>query len=304
MLLQYYLEQLKEEEILLFLRKYLASPSLKRLQKIGYFCGMDYASKEIYNFKEKITRYDHSLTTALLTNRLTKDKTSTIAGLIHDIATPCFAHVIDYMNGDYERQESTEEYTEEIIAKDTYFRTCLKEDQIPLSQVIDFKKYPIVDNERPKLCADRLDGVILTGIGWTKDITKEDIRKILQDLTLFQNEENELEMGFQTREIAERVLEVSEKIDRYCHTKEDDYMMNLLAFLTKYAIEKEYIHYKDLYEYTEEDLLKLLKGIKDNYLQEMIYEFEHKKIEDIEDQTLPKAKVRKLNPLVNGKRIR
>ena len=35
---------------------------------------------------------------------------------------------------------------------------------------VDFKKHSIVDIDRPKLCADRLDGVILTGLFWTKGI--------------------------------------------------------------------------------------------------------------------------------------
>ena len=37
-----------------FLNKYLKVSSLTRLKGIGYFCGMDYASKNIYNFKENI----------------------------------------------------------------------------------------------------------------------------------------------------------------------------------------------------------------------------------------------------------
>ena len=48
-----------------FLDKYLNTPSLLRLKNVGYFCGMDYASKEIYSFDEYISRYDHSLTVAL-----------------------------------------------------------------------------------------------------------------------------------------------------------------------------------------------------------------------------------------------
>lgn len=136
-----------------------------RLKKVGYFCGMDYASKDIYNFREKISRYDHSLTVSLLVYKLTKDKIMTLAGLFHDIATPCFSHVIGYMNQDYEIQESTEEYTEEILRKDNYLQKCLKEDNIDIDDIIDFKKYTIVDNDRPKVCADRIDGVILTGIG-------------------------------------------------------------------------------------------------------------------------------------------
>ena len=84
-----------------FLYKYLDLDIIKRLKNIGYFCGMDYASKDIYNFKYNISRYDHSITTALLTYRFTKSKEETIAALFHDISTPCFSHVIDYMNKDY-----------------------------------------------------------------------------------------------------------------------------------------------------------------------------------------------------------
>ena len=58
-----YLEML--EPIPSFLEKYLNVPSLVRLKNIGYFCGMDYASKDIYDFKEDISRFDHSLTVAL-----------------------------------------------------------------------------------------------------------------------------------------------------------------------------------------------------------------------------------------------
>ena len=179
-LLEFYLETLEYNEKPEFINKYLNTPSLNRLKKVGYFCGMDYASKHIYNFKEHITRYDHSLTVALLTWKCTKDKKATLAGLFHDIATPCFSHVIDYMNKDYENQESTEEYTEDILKKDTYLSKCLKEDNIKLEDIIKFKQYNIVDNNRPKVCADRLDGVILTGISWTKNIDYKDIKNIVK----------------------------------------------------------------------------------------------------------------------------
>ena len=154
-----------------FINKYLETPSLLRLKKVSYLCGMDYASKDIYNFKEPLSRYDHSLSVALLTWKLTHNQKATIAGLFHDVATPCFSHVIDYMNKDYANQESTEEFTEKIIKDDKYLLKCLKKDRVNVDDITDFKKYSIVDNKRPKLCADRIDGVILTAIGWTKNIT-------------------------------------------------------------------------------------------------------------------------------------
>ena len=237
-MLKHYLQELNYQNIPPFLTKYLFCPTLERLKKVGYFCGMDYASKEIYDFSEYISRFDHSLTVALLTYNLTKDKTQTLAALFHDCATPCFSHVIDYMNGDFANQETTEEYTEIILREDLILNQLLKEDNITIEEITDFKKYPIVDNHRPKVCADRIDGVILTGIGWTKNITKNDITNIIQDLTIFKNEDNIDEISFQTKEIAQKVLEISESIDIYCHSNEDNYMMMLLAKIAKLSIEK------------------------------------------------------------------
>lgn len=304
MLVQYYLEKLDYKNIPTFLQKYLECPSIKRLQKVGYFCGMDYASKHIYEFSEYITRYDHSLSVALLTYKFTKDKKTTIAGLIHDIATPCFSHVIDYMNEDYENQESTEEYTEQIIKEDKELIHCLQEDKIDIDEITNFKNYSVVDNERPKLCADRIDGVILTGIGWTKNITKEDIDNIVDDLTLFINEDNEKELGFTKESVVKKVVEVSKSIDIYCHSNEDNYMMQLLAKITKLAITNKYITYDDLYRLTEEDLLKIFKRKRNIEFKNLLKQFETITLEEIPEVKLEKVKIRKLNPLLNNMRYK
>ena len=297
-----YLKLLKVKDIPEFINKYLDVPSLKRLKNIGYFCGMDYASKDIYDFSEYISRYDHSLTVSLLVYKLTKNKTATLAGLFHDIATPCFSHVIDYMNKDYENQESTEEYTERILRRDKYLQKCLEEDNIAIDDIIDFKRYTIVDNERPKVCADRIDGVILTGIGWTKNIDDKDIKQIVDDLDIFKNEENEDEIGFNTESVATKVLEVSKSIDIYCHSKEDNYMMELLAKITKLSIDKKYISYDDLYWYNEEEIFFLWKGKQDKEFLELIDKFENIKKSDIVMLDIPNIKIRNLNPIINGKR--
>ena len=304
MYLQFYLKELGYPNFPNFLVKYLKAPSLLRLKKVGYFCGMDYASKNIYNFKEHISRYDHSLTVSLLVYKLTKNKDATLAGLFHDIATPCFSHVIDYMNEDYEKQESTEEYTENILKNDKYIQKCLKEDNIDIDEIIDFKKYPIVDNNRPKVCADRIDGLILTGIGWTKNIHIEDIKKIVQDMCIYINEDNNEEIGFKTFKIAKKVLDVSKTIDIYCHSQEDNYMMQLLAQISKIAINKHYISYDELYSYNEDELYNIFENINDEDFKTLLYKFKNIKKEDIPDKEFPKIKVRELNPIINGKRIK
>lgn len=298
-LLEYYLDLLEYEKRPKFLDKYLNVPCLKRLKKVGYFCGMDYASKDIYDFKEYITRFDHSLTVALLTWKCTKNKKTTLAGLFHDIATPCFSHVIDYMNKDYENQESTEEYTGEILKNDTYLNKCLQEDNIDIEDIINFKKYNIVDNNRPKLCADRLDGVILTGISWTKNVDYDDIKNVVNDIEIYDNE-----IGFKSKDVANRVLEIGKSIDIYCHSNEDNYMMELLAFITKYGIDHKYITYEELYKSNEEDIIHKLKSSNDNNLLEYFNKFENITNSEIPNIEIPNVKIRDLNPLVQGIRIK
>ena len=236
--------------------------------------------------------------------KLTHDKKATISALFHDIATPCFSHVIDYMNKDYDKQESTEKYHEKILQKESYLKYLLSQDNLHLKDIINFKNYSIVDNERPKLCADRLDGIILTSIGWTKNIELEDIDKIIDDITICKNENNENEISFNNKKIAKKVIDLSNSIDLYCHSKEDNYMMELLAKITKYAIDNKYIKYEDLYHYTENELFNILINVNDKTLNDYLIEFKTIKPNEIIKIDLPKVKTRKINPILKGNRIK
>ena len=262
-----YLEMLDYDKMPKILEKYLLSPSLLRLKNVGYFCGMDFASKDVYNFKERISRYDHSLTVALLTWKLTRDIKATLAAMFHDVSTPCFSHVIDYMNKDYDKQESTEEKTEEIIRDDIYLLKCLEEDNILVDEIIDFKRYSIVDLDRPMLCADRLDGVILTGFMWTKNLSIDDVRNIVNDLVVVSNEFGQLEISFKTKGIAEIVLQTSKIIDVYCHSDEDNYMMELLAKITKRAIDLGLVLYDELFLLDEDEVFRMIEESDDVWLK-------------------------------------
>ena len=302
-IIEYYKSLLGYDNIPEFLKEYLNVPSLNRIKGVSYFCGMDYASKEIYDFGEYITRFDHSLTVALLTYKLSKDEKATLAALFHDIASPCFSHVIDYMNKDYSTQESTEEYTENIIKKDKKLLRLLKKNNIGIEDIIDFKKYPLVDNKRPRLCADRLDGIILTASLWTKDLDKETIKEILDSIEIYENEDYVDEIGFNNKEIADKVMIINENVDLICHSKEDNYMMELLANITKEAIDLDIIKYEDLYTMKEKELFDIIKLNANSSLKSKINKFENIKIEEVEELDLPYIKRRNILPLVNGVRM-
>ena len=302
-MLNYYKKILGYPNDQLFINKYLSDPYLKRLKNIGYFCGMDYASKDIYDFSEYISRYDHSLTVALLTYKLTKNKTMTIAGLYHDIATPCFSHVIDYMNKDYINQESTEDMTRSILEKDSYLQRLLKEDNIRLEDIINYKDLSVVDNNRPKLCADRLDAIILNSMGWIKNITEEDIKEIIDNLTVYFNEEEQLEMGFKDIKVAQKAVYYNDVINNAMHSKEDIYMMQLLADIVRYALNRNYINITDLYVKSETELINDLNEIDDEFIKDSLYKFENITKEEIPNDGLVEVKDRNLKPLVRSRRL-
>lgn len=299
----YYITLLGYPNIPEFLNKYLTLPSLNRLKEVGYFCGMDYASSNICNFKEYISRYMHSLSTSLLVYYLTKDKRYTLQALFHDISTPVFSHVIDYMNKDYIYQETTEEFTELILKSDKKLLEYLELDKIPLDNLVNFKFSTIVDSPRPKMCADRLDGIILNGSYWTKTLNEKDIFNIIKSTELYINEESIPEIGFNNITAYNKVVETNDLTNIEMHSNYDNYMMELLANITRHLINKEYIKYEDLYFLTENKIFELINNIEDKEIKEYIFLFKNIKKEEIPLVKQGEIKERKLKPLLNGKRL-
>lgn len=299
----YYITLLGFPNIPEFLNKYLTLSSLNRLKEVGYFCGMDYASSNIYNFKEYISRYMHSLSTSLLVYYLTKDKRCTLQALFHDISTPVFSHVIDYMNKDYIYQETTEEFTELILKSDKKLLEYLELDKIPLDNLVNFKFSTIVDSPRPKMCADRLDGIILNGSYWTKTLNEKDIFNIIKSTELYINEESIPEIGFNNITAYNKVVETNDLTNIEMHSNYDNYMMELLANITRHLINKEYIKYEDLYFLTENKIFELINNIEDKEIKEYIFLFKNIKKEEIPLVKQEEIKERKLKPLLNGKRL-
>ena len=287
-----------------FLKKYLDLDIMQRLKGISLLCGMDYASKYAYDFKYYISRYDHSLDVALIVWNLTHDKRATLAGLFHDISTPVFSHVIDYMNKDYIKQESTEEKTLEILMSSNGLKKCLKQDNISLQEIADFKKYSLVDLDRPALCADRLDGTICSGINWTKSIDGETSKDIINDLILVKNEFNQDEIAFKSEKYAKRFSDLNDEINEITHSNNDNYMMQLLADIVRLSIKLEIVDYESLYYLTEEDVINCIEDNLD-LSDELNRKWNlFKNIKDIPIIELPEVKNKIISPIVVDKRLK
>ena len=98
-----------------FLVQFANTPAMLRLKQVGMHCGCEYTCFPIFKHLECYSRYDHSIGVAMIIYHFTKDIKQSLAGLFHDIATPAFSHVIDFLNNDHLTQESTEDGTKEII---------------------------------------------------------------------------------------------------------------------------------------------------------------------------------------------
>ena len=121
---------------------------------------------------------------------------------------------------------------------------------------------------------------------------------------VYKNEDNEKELGFDDKIIADKLMNVSESIDVICHSDEDNYMMELLASLTRFAINNNYLNYNDLYLFDEEKIHKIFRSIKDIDFQKRYEIFKKIQMEEIPQQNLQKVKKRDLNLLMNGKRVK
>ena len=160
-----------------FLEEYINIPEMQKQAGISVSCGT-YYSKLFPEIALWNSNLDHSVAVALIIWNFTKDKKQTLSGLFHDIATPAFKHCIDFMNGDYEKQESTEELTTEIIRNSTEIMNLLERDGIKIEEINDYHKYPIADNDTPMLSSDRLEYTLSNGLGvrkklWDLDEIKE-----------------------------------------------------------------------------------------------------------------------------------
>lgn len=247
-----------QKEVPEFLKEYSEIPSLLRLRNVGMDCGLEYTSFPL--FRDGVmpySRYMHSIGVALIVYHFTKDKKQSLAGLYHDIATPCFSHVIDFLKGDYENQEATEAETEKILRNDSSLAYLIKRDDICIEEISDYHIYPIADNDKPKLSADRLE-YNLGDIIEFKNGTLYDIKEIYDDLIVLENEFKEPEIGFRHLDIASRFTRFALMNSKVYTADYDRYAMEILARIIKDAIDRNVLTMQDLYT-DEEQVLKKLK---------------------------------------------
>ena len=286
-----------------WLEEYINTPEMQRISKISMSCGTDYS--KCFNVRYWYSNLDHSIGVALIIWNFTHDKKQTLAGLFHDIATPVFKHCIDFMNGDSEKQESTEERTTDIIKNSKEIMTLLARDEIKLEEVNDYKIYPIADNDTPKLSADRFEYTFSSGLTFYRVWELDKIKEIYSNIIVTKNEDGIDELAFRDKAVCEKYISIISKLWPEWVSDKDRTVMQFLADMCKSLNKINKLDIDDLYSLSEAEVINRFKNCDDKYLNKAWEEFSNcdtvfkseKKIDDKYCVSI-KSKTRYVNPLV------
>lgn len=310
-----YLENLNEEirkyfkvlepEFPEWLNDYINTPELLKQQFISMTCGTIYSN--LFDSDFFYSSLDHSIGVALIVWHFTHDKKQTLSGLFHDIATPAFKHCVDFLNGDYMDQESTEDLTTQIISNSKEIMTLLERDNIKLEEVNDYHIYPIADNDTPNLSSDRLEYSLSNALFTYKLLDFDSIKNIYNDIKVGKDENNIDELEFTNESLALDFVKITSKMSIIYREYRTIYSMQLIADILKKLSEKGLITKSDLYNLKEQEVIDII--------QKSIYKDAFNKWKKAEKVLINKekpngvyavnlvSKIRYIDPLVNGKRI-
>ncbi len=297
--------QLLSPEFPAWLLKYIAAPEFQRLNGVSMDCGGSFSG--IYNNRAYHSVFVHSIGVALILWRFTHDKRQTLAGLLHDIANPAFKHTIDYMNGDAESQESTEERTSEIIRNSRIIMRGLKRDEIMAGEISDCKLFPLADNEIPNLAADRLEYSLSNGYFIYDAWNIEQVKRFSEDIIVLHNENDIEEFGFQHLEIAKEFTEGVLDYFAIFHSDNDRAITQFMADILKSMMLHDYLSMDDLYNMSEREVVDWILSCGDKTISEAFRNFQratsvYSSNSAKKDRycTSVKAKMRYIVPLVQG----
>lgn len=288
-----------------WLNDYINTNELLKQQYISITCGTIYSN--LFESDFFFSSLDHSIAVSLIIWHFTHNKVQTLSGLFHDIATPVFKHCVDFLNGDYMSQESTEDLTTDIIKNSKEIMELLKRDNIDLSEVDNYHLYPIADNDTPKLSSDRLEYSLSNALFTYKLLDSEKIKEIYNDIEVQRNEENEIELGFKTKSIARNFVKVTSKLSIIYREDRTRYSMQFIADIIKALNTDGKISKKDLYTLKESEIIELIENSKYKEIFDIWKKAKKIKVSKEEPFNVyyvhHGAKVRYIDPLLNGIRI-
>ena len=106
-----------------------------------------------------VSRYEHSIGVFMLLRKYGATIEEQISGLIHDLNTPAFSHLCDYLFGTEEDQKTGgfQEHTWERFVRNSKTGQIIADHGFNLDYILDDRHFPLKENNLPDICADRID---------------------------------------------------------------------------------------------------------------------------------------------------
>lgn len=295
------------DEVPEFLKEFMQLDIMKRIEKVGMNCGCEYTQFELFQNLRPYTRFDHSVGCALIVWHFTHDMKQCLAALFHDVATPAFSHVIDFLHHDHLNQESTEEKTVELLKGSDELMYLLDKYDIRIDEISDYHMYPIADNDTPLLSSDRLE-YTLSNLYNYDFCTLDEVRSFYDDLCVGINEIGEPELCFRTEKTAEAFALCALKTAKIYVADADRLIMQVLSDVIEWAIDKNMLSENDLYMDEEWVIHKMMNHEETSMMWKSFCQLKSVRRSSHKENTglvrVVNAKKRWINPMVkNGGRI-
>ncbi len=245
----------------------------------------------------KTTRFEHSVGVVILLKRFNASPEEQIAGLLHDVSHTVFSHALDFMFGRYTEHDYHERFHKKIIMESD-IPTALEKHGIDVDDIIDEKKFGILERPLPDLCADRIDYFLRDSILY--GISDLDANNMLAAMKVIDGE-----IVFVDKDVARLFAEKYMKANRvfWCSPLQA-MLFKLISDVTKLGITKGFLAEQDVFS-TDDEVYTKLRNSGDNEIVSMLDQISS--LEVVEDRKNYddhlKSKLRCVDPKVGMKRL-
>ncbi len=271
----------------------IRAPEFKRLKKITLSGYKVFLSPNNPFYKKPVTIFEHSIGVYALLTSLGANYEERIMGLLHDISRPAFGHIIDFLFGDYEKQEWHERVMESFLENSKINEICENHGLNLKRMVKKFRngRYRYLDSPIPNICADRLD----YSLRHIRSIFGEDLFWIARDIKKGSN------LYFSSEKTALIYSLSYLELSRYYN--KDSGIFLVISKILKKALEQGLIETKDFLERGEEEIYRIL--IKDRELKKILSLLKNIRVEidEKEFDFVVRTKRRYVDPFVREKRL-
>ncbi len=251
--------------------------------------------------KFRTTRFDHSVGVCVLLRKLNSSLEEQIAGLLHDVSHMVFSHVVDFLFHRGTMHDYHETFHEAMILN-SRISSILKKHGLDVRDILDNKRYTLLEKEMPDLCADRIDYFLRFMLEYGR-ISEKEIHDVLDALLVYGNEvifSNRTQADFFAKKYIEANIEV------WCNPLQAS-LFHVISETLRIAISRGIITQQDLFT-TDSEVMSKLRNSNDERIENLLDLLRGMEIvEDENDYDLHLAsKVRYTDPkiLIGGKVFR